>query len=476
MYEGLLLGIIRERIIMIHKTCKVLMSGILAFGILLNTAGMALAEEGAGIPDDWPEAPQIMGDAAILMEAGTGTVLYEKNSYERHYPASITKIMTALLALENCSMDEMITFSHNSVYDIDPGCSIIGDIDEGDQLSMEKTMYGMMLNSGNEAAYGIAEHVAGDLPSFAEMMNQRARELGCLDTHFVNANGLHNDDHYTTAYDMALISREALKNEEFRKIVRTVRYTIEPDAYCEEPRYMKNHHKMLPGGAYEYPGCIGGKTGYTLRANQTLVTFAKRNGIELICVTLNETSPNQFLDTQALLDYGFDQFQRVNVADVDTRYQAGQEPGLFPDQFMDAAPFLKLNPSDYVVLPKPADFANATSEYQLSGNGEDAGTVKYYYGGYPIGSAKVVVDVTEASDIFPVNASANSGVSASGTEGKDSDKKEAREEKKSHPLRTFFIVIGVILGIAAVLFAAALIRVRILREKRRRQKRRKYRR
>ena len=164
------------------------------------------------------------------------------------------------------------------------------------------------------------------------------------------------------------------------------------------------------------------------------------------------------------------------MADVDTRYQAGQEPGLFPDQFMDAAPFLKLNPSDYVVLPKSADFANATSEYQLSGNGEDAGTVKYYYGGYPIGSAKVVVDVTEASDIFPVNASANSGVSASGTEGKDSDKKEAREEKKSHPLRTFFIVIGVILGIAAVLFAAALIRVRILREKRRRQKRRKYRR
>ena len=102
-------------------------------------------------------------------------------------------------------MDEMITFSHNSVYDIDPGCSIIGDIDEGDQLSMEKTMYGMMLNSGNEAAYGIAEHVSGDLPSFAEMMNQRARELGCLDTHFVNANGLHNDDHYTTAYDLSLI-------------------------------------------------------------------------------------------------------------------------------------------------------------------------------------------------------------------------------------------------------------------------------
>ena len=477
---------------MIHKTCKVLMSGILAFGILLNSAGPALAEEGAGIPDDWPQAPQLMGDAAILMEAGTGTVLYEKNSYERHYPASITKIMTALLALENCSMDEMITFSHNSVYDIDPGCSIIGDIDEGDQLSMEKTMYGMMLNSGNEAAYGIAEHVSGDLPSFAEMMNQRARELGCLDTHFVNANGLHNDDHYTTAYDMALISRAALKNEEFRKIVRTVRYTIEPDAYCGEPRYMKNHHKMLPGGDYEYPGCIGGKTGYTLRANQTLVTFARRNGIELICVTLNETSPNQFLDTKALLDYGFDQFQRVDVAEKDTRYLTGQDPGLFPDQLKDAAPFLKLDPSDYVVLPKSADFADTTSDYQMSGNGEDAGTVKYYYGGYPVGSAKVVVDVTEEKYIFPVHAAVSgenqaagenaadetskNGESKSEAAEKNLDKKGSQEEKKSHPLHTFFIVIGVILGIAAALFAAAVIRVRILREKRRRQKRRKYKR
>ena len=134
--------------------------------------------------------------------------------------------------------------------------------------------------------------------------------------------------------------------------------------------YTHLHHKMLPGGDYEYPGCIGGKTGYTLRANQTLVTFARRNGIELICVTLNETSPNQFLDTKALLDYGFDQFQRVDVAKKDTRYLTGQDPGLFPDQLKDAAPFLKLDPSDYVVLPKSADFADTTSDYQMSGNGE----------------------------------------------------------------------------------------------------------
>ena len=166
----------------------------------------------------WPEGPQIEGESAIVMEVSTGTVLYEKNSHEHSYPASITKIMTSLLAVENSGLDEKVTFSQDAVYKTE-GSGIWRDIDE--VMTMRECLYGLMLESANECGYAIAEHTGKSYDNFITMMNDKARELGCKDTHFNNPHGLPDEDHWTCAYDMALISREALQNDIFRMIVNT---------------------------------------------------------------------------------------------------------------------------------------------------------------------------------------------------------------------------------------------------------------
>ena len=155
------------------------------------------------------DALELDADAAILIDATTGEILYEKNPYKKEYPASITKLMTMLLAFENCSLDETVTFSRNAVYSIEPGSSNIG-IDQGEELTVEQCLYGIMLQSANEVSNGIAEHIDGSMEEFAKHMTQRAKELGAQNTNFVNANGLHDENHYTTAYDMALIAKELL--------------------------------------------------------------------------------------------------------------------------------------------------------------------------------------------------------------------------------------------------------------------------
>lgn len=175
--------------------------------------------------EDWPNGPKVYAESAIVMEGNTGTILYAKGIDTQHYPASITKVMTVLLALEHLEMDEEVTFSHNAVYSIDYDSSHIAR-DEGEILTVEECLYAIMLESANECSNAIAEHIAGTTEAFAEMMNARAAELGCTNTHFVNAHGLPNENHYTSARDMALITREAIKYEKFRQICSTPRYTL----------------------------------------------------------------------------------------------------------------------------------------------------------------------------------------------------------------------------------------------------------
>ena len=212
----------------------------------------------------WPDGPQIQSSAGIVMEAETGTVLYEKNSNDPHYPASITKILTTLLALENSKMDEVVTFSRDSVYKTE-GSGIARDV--GEEMTMEQCLYGVMLASANECAYAVAEHVAGDIGTFIQMMNDRAAALGCQNTHFNNCNGLPDEQHYVSAYDMALIAREAFKNEAFRIICGTKSYTIPvTNKHTDEETPLHNHHQMLyplRTRQYLYEYCLGGKTGYT---------------------------------------------------------------------------------------------------------------------------------------------------------------------------------------------------------------------
>lgn len=263
-------------------------------------------------------ALSLTAEAAILMDATSGQILYEKNSDTKQYPASITKLMTILLALEkmeaeNIHLTDTITFSHDAIYTIEPGSSHIA-IQEGETLTLEQVLYGIILQSANECSNGIAEFVDGSTEAFAKHMTARAKELGCQNTNFVNANGLFDKDHYTTAHDMALITKQLLTHDTYRKLVEKTYYEIPPTNKQDEIRYLHGQHQMLnKHSLYYYPEAKGGKTGFTNEALNTLVTFAKKGNTELIVVVLKCAGAQHYVDTKTLFDYGFDNYKTVKA-------------------------------------------------------------------------------------------------------------------------------------------------------------------
>lgn len=194
--------------------------------------------------DNWPAGPQIGAQAAILMDANTGVILYSKNIHERLYPASTTKIMTALLAMENGSLDDMVEFSHEAVFSVPADGSNMG-MDEGESITLEECLYGIMVASANEAANAAGEYVSGSIDDFVALMNKRAEEMGCTDTHFMNTNGLHDPEHYTSAYDLALISSYFFRNEMLCKISNTDRHHFEPTPTQPDDFYKKISTSLL---------------------------------------------------------------------------------------------------------------------------------------------------------------------------------------------------------------------------------------
>lgn len=275
-----------------------------------NTEATTEHPETTEYPDDPSRAPDLVANAAIVMDASTGQVLYEKNAHEKKYPASITKIITTIIALEhNVDFNETITMSENAIWDVERDSTLIG-LDVGEKVTVGDLIYATMVKSANECAYALAEHVSGDIESFAKLMNEKASEIGCEDTHFVTPNGLHNDDHYTTAYDMALITKYALQNDTFREIAGTLSYTVPATNLTEETRPLWNGNKMInPSEPYYYEYCEGGKTGYTSKANNTLVSFAKKDGLELICVILDcDGAKYSYSDSKALYNYCYNNY------------------------------------------------------------------------------------------------------------------------------------------------------------------------
>lgn len=266
----------------------------------------------------WPAGPKIEAEAAAVMDADTGAFLYSKNMNAKEYPASITKIMTALLAVENAPLDAKITFSEEAVYTLEEGSSHAG-IQVGEIMTMEQALYGLMLESANDIANGIAEEVGGSQKGFADMMNQRAKDLGCTNTHFVNAHGLHSEEHYTCAKDMAIITREAIKNPLFREFAGTTHYTCPKTNKVDEERYWYNHNQMIqPEAMYYYVGCLGGKNGFTEDALNTLVTYAQKDGRTLICVEIRVNGKDKaYSESHAMLDYAFENFENISIPVID---------------------------------------------------------------------------------------------------------------------------------------------------------------
>lgn len=357
----------------------------------------------------WPEGPQIATPNAIIMEVNTATVLYEKNAHEKKYPASITKIMTTWLTLENCELDEIVTFSEDAVFKNEGNTSQISR-DVGEEMTVEECLYAVMLFSANECAYAVAEHVGqklgGNYQTFIDLMNKRAEELGCTDTHFNNSNGLPDENHWTSAYDMALIARAAYKNENFRTIAGTKKYVIPSTNKHSEETPLVNHHEMLysyKSGAYLYEYCTGGKTGYTTVANSTLVTYAEKDGLTLVCVVMNTKSPNHYLDTTTLMDYYFNNFQRYNLSEESSKILKEKEKdyGILND----AEPFLQVDTDAYIILPKSADLSDV--QYQIAKTGEkenSIGVLQLEYAEHSVGSADIIVSNSEIESFFKGNS------------------------------------------------------------------------
>lgn len=268
---------------------------------------------------DAHNAPALTAEGAILMDADTGAILYAKNINTEYYPASITKLLTCLVAIENSDLSETVEFSTNAVFGIERNSSNIG-IDVGETLTMEESLYAILLASANEVAVAVAEHVGGSTEAFAAMMNAKAKELGCTHSNFVNPNGLPNDAHYTSAHDMALIAKAFFANDTLAMISGTTSYHIYATSTQPDEIDLMNHHRMLPGclygTKYNYDYTIGGKTGYTDVARQTLVTCAEKGGMRLIVVVMKDETPSHYTDTKALFEYGFNNFKTISTDEL----------------------------------------------------------------------------------------------------------------------------------------------------------------
>ena len=315
---------------------------------------------------DWPQAPDIVAQSAILIDADTGAILYEKSAAAN----SVT--------YEDASLGTKT----------------------GEQYSVEQALYGLLLYSANEIAYGLAEHVSGSLAAFTELMNKRAKELGAINTHFANASGLHDVNHYTTAYDMAMIAKGCYNNSTFVNIDSTsTTYTIPPTNKTDTARNFKHRHLMLKGRQYYYEYCKGGKTGFTDQAGYTLVTFAEKDDMRLICVCFKSGDKERFTDTRSLFDWGFANFKKITAS-------GGTISSLFTsDSYYQSPVFNKYNlkfnlKASTLTLPNNASVGNVAmgidNNYKTtSENGIYTAHLNFNYGNNIVGTAKLTLSSDE---------------------------------------------------------------------------------
>lgn len=345
----------------------------------------------------WADSPSITGESGIVIEVSTGTILYEKNMHDIHYPASITKIMTTLLAIENCEMDEIVTVPPEAVYMEDKGTHIA--LDEGEQLTVEQCLYAVMLASANDAAYALAEHVGGTYENFVRMMNEKAKELGCQNTNFTNSHGLPDENHVTSAYDMALITKAALQCNMFQTVSGTSYYEIPPTEHQKDLICMYNHHKMIGKTEFQNEEVFAGKNGYTDAAGHTLVTCAKRDDMVIICVVMQDQGEYVYQDTLELLNYGLDNFSRVKINEDKAYFEEmlKKENPIFENSFISKFDV----DNSYVIIPKEADVSDLNIKFDY-GEAETV-TAQYFYEDHLVGQIDFIVEDIQVESDSPEN-------------------------------------------------------------------------
>ena len=383
---------------------KKISSLFIALFLIFNTVVFAEPDSAAKNP------PELRSEAAILLDLKTGRVLYSKNENERLYPASTTKILTAILALEKGNLSDVITASAEAIDPITSEDSNVGIL-RGEQMTLEQLVYCMMVASANDAANCIAVHIGGSLDGFTQMMNNRAKELGATDTHFVNAHGFHSGEHYTTAADLALVSRYAMTIPKFREIVATPRYSMAPTNKYTTDRYLSTTNNLISkirSTQYYYPAAIGIKTGHTSDAGNCLVAAAQKDGTEFLTVTLKapaeEGKTYSFVDTRALFDYAFANYKYLTISAVNDVVADS------PVHVAKSATRVALTVPEAVgaLLPADIDVKTAvTKDVALNDNikapiaqGDVLGTVTYSYQGSQIASSDLVASNNIERDLF----------------------------------------------------------------------------
>lgn len=350
------------------------------------------------VVDNWPQGPVVSAKSAILMDADTGAILYSKNIHEKLYPASTTKILTAYIARQKSGLDEMVEYSSEAVNSIDWRSDSNIGIKAGEAITMEQSLYGLLVGSASECGNAIGEHISGSVDAFVKLMNETAKNLGCTETHFVNTNGKHDEEHYTSTHDLALIAQQFFADEVLCKMSGTRSYTIPASPTLSQELIPNSKNNLLPGKAYAYEYLVGSKTGYTPHARSNLVSCAEKDGLKLICVVMADESPEQFQDTVSLFDYGFSNFSSVQAADEDTTYNVGRG-GLFSAGGQQSAQILSIDPEAKVTLPATVEFADLTSElsYDDTAAGQ-AAIIHYSYNGQPLGTAPILFHDVAAFD------------------------------------------------------------------------------
>ena len=412
--------------------------------------------------------------AALLIDLNTGRTVYEQNADDRVYPASLTKIMTCLIALENGNLSDIITVDESALAGLDQDSSVVG-LQVGEKITLENLLYCMMVSSGNDAANVVAEYIAGSVADFVRMMNERAFALGCKDTHFNNPHGLHDESHYTTARDLAIITQAALKSENFRQIVATAEYTV-PESTLGSEHVLKTTNMLIynsTGNALYYSRATGVKTGYTSAAGRCLIATAEDADVRFLSVlcgaktSIQETGDllmESFPETRKLLDYGFDNFSYVTalsplypIAQVNVRNSAGSEA-------------VAVAPAKDVKLLLPANYnpdalrteilLDAQEVEAPVSEGQKLGLARVYYG-------KELIDETELLAIADVSRSELSSVTSN----------SSAYIQKNWWKWIVFLILGVIAAFVVLLVYLQIRRRRLRRlrmEKRRRDLEKQY--
>ncbi|MCD7777971.1 MAG: D-alanyl-D-alanine carboxypeptidase, partial [Clostridiales bacterium] len=409
--------------------------------------------------------PVIVAKSAVVIDADTGVILYGKDENAMHYPASVTKVLTSLIACEETEPTDLVTFSEAAVYGIGEGSSSIA-VRVGETLNMDQCLHAILMASTNDVCVGVAELIDGTEAAFAERMNERAKELGAINSHFANSHGYHDENHYTTAYDMAMILKEAIKNEKFMESFSCLSYTIPETNLVSEQRPLAHKAKILwEDSPYYYQYIKGAKTGFTDQAGNTLITYSEKDGVKLICCVLADRGYyNTYTDSILLFDYCFNMYSTqtlVSAGELNISVPAVQ---YYNNKTIDLGEVSASVKQDYdAYVPGAVNKDTITISYDvpdtLTGGvavGDIVGQAEVFYGGNLLASLDITADT--AAELIP-------------------EEELIRQEKLEELVKlSVRILIGLIALIIVVFIIHRMINSRMYKHKKKYKKqRRKYR-